>query len=185
MPLRISSKLARDGWTGRSWLRELLIFVGLTAAYVAAAKLGFRAALVAEQVSPAWPPSGLALWAVLIVRRRAWPAIWAGALIANLTTDVPLLPAAAIAIGNTLEAHRRRVAAARISPTSIARSIDSRQVTALIILGAVVSTTVSATIGVVSLCAGGPSELGQLRHAVADVVARRRDGRPPPGAACS
>ena len=103
MPLRIL-QVARDGWTGRSWPRELLIFAGITAAYVAAAKLGFRAALVAEQVSPAWPPSGLALWAVLMLRRRAWAAIFAGALIANLTTDVPLLPATGIAIGNTLEA---------------------------------------------------------------------------------
>src|SRR4029077_18464334 len=103
LPLRIL-QVARDGWTDRSWPRELLIITGLAAAYVAMAKLGFRAALVVEQVSRAWPPSGLALWAVLILSRRAWAAIWLGALIANLTTAVPLFPAASIAIGNTLEA---------------------------------------------------------------------------------
>jgi PAS domain S-box-containing protein len=132
----------------------LLIFIGLTAAYVATATLGFRAALVAEQVSAAWPPSGLALWAVLMLRRRAWPAIWAGALIANLTTAVPLIPAAAIATGNTLEA----IAGAWLLRefAGVDRSLDRlRHVTALIILGAVISTTVSATIGVVSLCTSG------------------------------
>jgi PAS domain S-box-containing protein len=153
VPLRIL-QVARDGWTERSWPRELLIFVGLTAAYVAAAKLGFRAALVVEQVSPAWPPSGLALWAVLMLRRRAWAAIFAGALIANLTTDVPVLPATAIAIGNTLEAITGGWLLREFA--DVDRSLDRlRQVTALIILGAMVSTTVSATVGVLSLCAAG------------------------------
>jgi len=160
LPLRILH-VARDGWTGRSWPRELLIFVGLTAAYVAAAKLGFRAALAVEQVSPAWPPSGLALWAVLVLRRRAWAAIVAGALIANLTTDVPLLPAAAIAIGNTLEAIAGGWLLREFA--DVDRSLDRlRQVTALIILGAMVSTTISATVGVLSLCAGGLQSWGSF-----------------------
>ena len=118
------------------------------------AKLGFRAALVVEQVSPAWPPSGLALWAVLILRRRAWAGIWLGALIANLTTDVPPFPAATIAIGNTLEAI---VGAWLLREfADVDRSLDRlRQVTALIVLGAIASTTVGATIGVISLCAAG------------------------------
>ena len=51
MPLEIL-QIARDGWTRKSWPREVLISVALAAAYVAAAKIGFRAALVAEQVSP-------------------------------------------------------------------------------------------------------------------------------------
>src|SRR5262245_52948548 len=91
---------------------------------------------------------------MLVFRRRAWPGIWAGALLANLTTDVPLLPAAGIATGNTLEA----VVGAWLLRefADVDRSLDRlRQVTALIILAAVMSTTISATIGVVSLCAGG------------------------------
>jgi PAS domain S-box-containing protein len=153
LPLRIL-QVVRDKWTGRSWPRELLIFAGLVAAYVATAKLGFRAALVAEQVSPAWPPSGLALWAVLVLRRRAWPAIWTGALIANLVTDVPLLPAISIAIGNTLEAI---VGAWLLREfADVDRSLDRlRQVTALIVLAALASTTIGATVGVVSLCTAG------------------------------
>jgi PAS domain S-box-containing protein len=158
LPLRILH-VARDGWTDRSWPRELFIFAGLTAAYVATAKLGFRAALVVEQVSPAWPPSGLALWAVLVLRRRAWPALWVGALIANLTNDAPFLVAVGIAIGSTLEAI---VGAWLLREfAEVDRTLDRlRQVTALVALGAVASTTVGATIGTVSLCAAGLQNWG-------------------------
>jgi integral membrane sensor domain MASE1 len=162
LPLRIL-QVVRDKWTGRSWPRELLIFAGLVAAYVATAKLGFRAALVAEQVSPAWPPSGLALWAVLVLRRRAWPAIWTGALIANLVTDVPLLPAISIAIGNTLEAI---VGAWLLREfADVDRSLDRlRQVTALNVL--------DRRDGRRRLpLHGGTAGLEQLRPVVADVVA--------------
>ena len=69
MPLPLL-QAAREGWTRRPRVRALLTIIVLAAAYVAAARLGFRAALIAEQVSPAWPPSGLALWACLFFGRR-------------------------------------------------------------------------------------------------------------------
>lgn len=108
------------------WLRGAALYVAVVAAYVLAAKVGFRAALIAEQVSPVWPPTGFALWAVLQFGGRAWPAVWVGALLANLTTHVPIVPASAIAIGNTLEALAgawllRRCLAPR-SPIATARS---------------------------------------------------------------
>src|SRR5262245_10858698 len=89
-----------------------------------------------------------------MVGRQAWPAIWTGALIANLTTAVPPFPALAIAIGNTLEA----ITAAWLLRefAGVGRSLDRlRHVTALIVFAALISTTISATIGVVSLCLGG------------------------------
>ena len=174
MPLRIL-QVARDGWTDRSWPRELLIVAGLAAAYVAAARLGFRAALVVEQVSPAWPPSGLALWAVLLLRRRAWAGIWLGALIANLTTALPLLPAATIAIGNTLEAI---VGAWLLRDfADVDRSLDGlRQVTALIVLGGGREHDRQRDRRRALTLRRGTSELEQLRNVVADVVARRCHG---------
>src|SRR5688572_12217416 len=83
--------------------RDVITLLGLVIAYVAAAKIGFRAAFVAEQVSPVWPPTGLALWALLYFGLRMWPAVWIGAFIANATTNVPLIAASAIASGNALE----------------------------------------------------------------------------------
>jgi len=119
--------------------------------YVAAAKLGFRAAFVAEQVSPVWPPTGLALWATLYFGPRVWPAIFLGAAIANVTTHVPILPASVIAAGNTLEAVVGAWLIRRYGDRD--RSFDSlRQVVVFILGAAIISTSLAATVGVLTLC---------------------------------
>jgi integral membrane sensor domain MASE1 len=59
---------------------------------------------VAEQVTVVWPPSGIALAALLVLGFRVWPGVWLGALAANLLAHEPVVTAAAIATGNTLEA---------------------------------------------------------------------------------
>jgi hypothetical protein len=95
-------------WTMRSaeaGSRKLIgIGVAVTAAYIVAAKLGFRVAFVAEQVTTVWPPTGLAEAALLLWGRSLWPAIWLGAFITNAGTNMPLWGAASIATGNTIEA---------------------------------------------------------------------------------
>src|SRR4030095_10036745 len=73
-------------------------------AYVASAKLGFTLAFVAEQVTIVWPPTGIALCAVLLLGYRIWPAIAIGAFVANITTDASPIASLGIAVGNTLEA---------------------------------------------------------------------------------
>src|SRR5689334_1735121 len=78
--------------------------LGVAAPYFAAAKLGLTMALVAEQVTAVWPPTGTALAAVLSFGPRIWPGIALGALLANATTNAPLATASGIAVGNTLEA---------------------------------------------------------------------------------
>src|SRR5262249_6704653 len=47
----------------------------LAAAYFGAAKLGLTMAFVAEQVTAVWPPTGIALAALLLFGYRAWPGI--------------------------------------------------------------------------------------------------------------
>jgi signal transduction histidine kinase/integral membrane sensor domain MASE1 len=132
------------------WIQLLAFGV----AYIVAAKIGFRAAFTAEQVSPVWPPTGLALWAILYFGRRSWPAIWIGAFIANVTTHVPWLAASGIATGNTLEALLAAWLLRRFF--DVDRTLDSlRHVTGFVIAAAVVSTIVSATIGVTTLCVAG------------------------------
>jgi len=81
-------------------VRAALLF----AAYFVVAKLGLRFATIGESISPVWPPSGFAIAALLLVGWRYWPAILAGAFLANATTHIPLLAAAAIACGNAGEA---------------------------------------------------------------------------------
>ena len=132
--------------------RLIAIGVAVSVSYVLAAKLGFRVAFVAEQVTTVWAPTGIGMAALLLWGRALWPAIWLGAFVANAGTDAPLWTAAAVATGNTLEA----VAAAwtlrrvpRFDPTL--RRIGD--VVAFILIGAVLSTAVSATVGVTTLCA--------------------------------
>src|SRR5262245_37056900 len=76
----------------------------LAAVYFGAAKLGLTMAFVAEQVTAVWPPTGIALAALLLFGYRLWPGIALGAFLVNAAADEPLATAAGIAIGNTLEA---------------------------------------------------------------------------------
>src|SRR5262245_38894682 len=76
----------------------------LAAVYFGAAKLGLTMALVAEQVTAVWPPTGIALAALLLFGSRAWPGITLGAFLANATVNAPPAAVAGIALGNTLEA---------------------------------------------------------------------------------
>ena len=128
--------------------------MALTVAYVIAARLGFRLAFVAEQVTTVWAPTGIAQAALLLWGRSLWPAVWLGAFVANAGTDAPLWVAAGIAAGNTLEALvaawilRRRPA---FDP-ALRRISD---VLAFIVVGALLTTAISATIGVTMLCSGG------------------------------
>ena len=76
----------------------------LFAAYFVIAKLGLRFATIGASISPVWPPTGFAIAALLLLGWRYWPAILAAAFLANATTHIPLLAAAAIGCGNAGEA---------------------------------------------------------------------------------
>ena len=126
----------------------------LAVLYFAIAKLGLLAAVAQAVVSSAWPPAGLALAALLLVGIRYWPAITIGAFLLNASAGVPLAGAAGIGVGNTLEAVVGALLlqhVARFRP-SLERL---RDVLALVLLAAVGSTVVSATIGVASLWLSG------------------------------
>jgi PAS domain S-box-containing protein len=130
------------------------INVALAAAYVVAAKLGLSLAVMAEQVSVVWPPTGVALVAILLVGYRVWPGIWIGAFVANATANEPIATAFGIAVGNTLEAVSGAWLLRRI--TGFDNSLERlKDVLGLILLAAGISTTTAATIGVTSLCLGG------------------------------
>ncbi len=67
------------------------------------ARVGLRYASIGHSVSLVWPPTGIAIAALAILGYRYWPGIALGAFLANAATPVPLLAAAGIAAGNTLE----------------------------------------------------------------------------------
>src|SRR6476659_3584833 len=128
--------------------------VALAAVYYAAARLGLRYASIGQSISLVWPPTGLALAALIVLGRRAWPGIAAGAFLANAGTPVPLATAAAIAAGNTLEAV---IAAALLTRSAGSRPrLDAMTtVRTLVLTAAPAGALVSAIIGVTALVAGG------------------------------
>ncbi len=133
--------------------RALISGAALTVSYVATARIGFELAFVAEQVTTVWAPTGIAQAALLLWGVRLWPGVWAGAFLANALTDAPLWTAGAIATGNTLEA----VALVWLLDRTQFHPALSRvnDATRFVLYGAVVVTTISATIGVSTLCAAG------------------------------
>src|SRR6202022_377785 len=87
-----------------NWLGYVVLVALLAASYVVAGRLGFTASAIHPVVSSAWPPSGVALAALLLMGTRFWPGIALGAFVVNLTGGVAPLGAIGIAVGNTLEA---------------------------------------------------------------------------------
>ncbi len=83
-------------------------FVGqislVAAAYFVAAKLSLLLAIPPGYATAVWPPSGIAVAAMLLLGSRAWPGVWAGAALVNFTVETSVIPAVAIGCGNSLEA---------------------------------------------------------------------------------
>src|SRR5213079_1339819 len=89
--------------------RRVVAILALAAVYYGAAKFGLALAYENSSVTAVWPPTGIALAALLLGGYRLWPGVALGAFIANATTtNEPLAVACGIAIGiaigNTLEA---------------------------------------------------------------------------------
>ena len=85
-------------------LRAAAIGAAVALSYLAAAQIGFEFAVIAEQITTVWAPTGIALATLLLGGLRFWPAVWVGAFLANAGTGAPIWTALVIASGNTLEA---------------------------------------------------------------------------------
>jgi PAS domain S-box-containing protein len=127
---------------------DVLAIVALGVLYYLAARIGLRLAVIEDNITPLWPPTGLALVAFLRYGRRLWPGVAIAAFLVNL--PITNFPAALItAAGNTLAP---MLAAWLLERVGFRQQIDRvRDVAALVVLGALLSMTVSATIGTAAL----------------------------------
>jgi len=128
--------------------------LALAAAYFLVAKIGLRYATIGPSISPVWPPTGLAVAALVILGPGYWPAILLGAFLANATTSIPILAAAGIACGNATEA----TVAAYLFRSQAGQHPaldDLLSVRTLVGVAAPVGALASATIGVTSLWLAG------------------------------
>ena len=128
---------------------QILIPLFVAVAYVVGAKLGFTMAFATKQVTAVWPPTGIALAALLLWGYRAWPGIWIGAFASNALSAEPLWTAAAIATGNTLAPVFGCYLMRRYGFDNALDRV--RDVLLLALFGSAVAMTLSATNGVVDL----------------------------------
>ena len=132
---------------------ELRLIGILTVAYFIAGKLGLMLASLHASASPVWPPAGMALAALLLFGYRAWPAIFIGAFLVNVTTAGNVATSFAIAAGNTLEA---LVGAWLVNRFAGGRAVfDRPQGVFKFALAAAISTMISPTFGVTGLALAG------------------------------
>jgi signal transduction histidine kinase len=123
-----------------------LDFAVVFVSYVATARFGLSFDALAGIATTVWPPTGIALAALVLRGSHLWPAVALAALAVNLTTGIPIWGAAIIAAGNTLEA---LVGASLLRRFSFdPRLTRLRDVLLLVGLAALASTLISATFGV-------------------------------------
>ncbi len=128
---------------------RVLVPLLVALAYAGAAELGFTLAFATKQVTAVWPPTGIALAALLLWGNRVWPGIWVGAFASNALSGEPTWTAAAIASGNTLAPVLGSVLLRRFG---FENSLDRvRDVLLLVVFGSAIAMTVSATNGVAEL----------------------------------
>ena len=89
-----------------NWKSALRYLAGVVLAivYHLAARVGLQLAYVQQNTSPVWPPSGIALAALLLAGIRYWPGITLGVVGGSLLTGAPLGLALGFGVANTLEA---------------------------------------------------------------------------------
>jgi PAS domain S-box-containing protein len=155
----------RSGWCGMTKRRPLDIawVIALALMYFGAGRLGLSLALINPSASAVFPPTGLALAAMLLLGNQAWPGILVGSFFVNWLTPSPAPVALIIAIGNTLEAWCGAELARRFArgPAAFERAGD---IFRYVLLAVVPSTALSATIGVASLALSDPVASRHFLH---------------------
>jgi PAS domain S-box-containing protein len=124
--------------------------VVLALIYFCAGSFGLSLARVHPSASAVWPPSGIALAAILLWGYRLWPGIFLGAFAVNFTAAGSVTAALGIAGGNTLEAILGAALVNRFANGPNAFD-QTKTILKFILLAGILSTAVGATIGVSTL----------------------------------
>lgn len=141
------------------WIIEIAVVAAL---YYAAARFGLMLSFENTNASPVWPPSGIALAAVLLRGRSIWPGIWIGAFLANAVVFLKAGVAGPAAIfvvsiligaGNTLEALAGDYLLLRFNGRSC--FLDRVQNVFKFAAAALLMCLVSPSVGPTALCASG------------------------------
>jgi PAS domain S-box-containing protein len=142
--------LALNSW--RNIARYLTQVLALAVVYFVAAKIGLALAFETPQVTAIWPPTGIALIALLLFGPRVWPGVFLGAIAAHASAGEPLAVALNVACGNTLTGV---IGVLALQASRFDSALErSRDVLALIGV-AVLSPLISASVSTAALALGG------------------------------
>jgi len=130
----------------RTLIRVLLVAL----AYALAGKFGLSLAFVNASATAVWPPTGIALAALLIYGYDVWPGILLGAFIVNAETAGTVITSLGIAAGNTLEAVAGAYLVNRFARGRRAFELP-QDIFKFALLAGIVSTCISPIIGVTTL----------------------------------
>ena len=138
----------------QSCAQKIAPILVVAALYFAAGKLGLSLAYINPSASAVWPPTGLALATLLLWGYRLWPGVLIGAFLVNFATPGHLADDIAIALGNTSEALLGAWFVNRFA-RGVKFFESAHDVFKFTFLAGVLSTSVSASVGVTSLSFGG------------------------------
>ncbi|HZU86659.1 MAG TPA: diguanylate cyclase [Anaerolineaceae bacterium] len=141
------------------WLILILQNTYVVLLYFLTGVVGLQFASIGNQVTLIWPPSGVALAFMFLLRFRVWPAVALGAFLVNLSSGAPLSFALIVAGGNTLQAVIGAWLLRRVGFD--ARMETLRDVFAFLGYGCAVSVFMSSGIGSLGLLISGiiPAEM--------------------------
>jgi signal transduction histidine kinase len=127
--------------------------VALAVAYYAAAKLGYELEFSGSVAAIVWLPAGVAVAVLSLGGLRLWPGVLVGDLLANDYSALPIGSALGQTLGNMLEV----LVAALLIRRLVARGspLDSLGGLARLLAAIAGATAISATVGPLSLRAGG------------------------------
>jgi len=127
--------------------------IALALAYFAAAEFGQSLAFSVRGVTALWPPTGIAVAALLLWGYRVWPGIFLGTLCVNVLNNDSFIIPAVIGAGNTLGPVIVRFGLGRVGFDNALAS--TRDVLSLILVGAVLGMAVTSSYGVAVLAVVG------------------------------
>jgi diguanylate cyclase (GGDEF)-like protein len=145
----------------RPRLRLVSAIAVLAAIYFESGTLGLKLASVHPSATPIWPPTGIALAALLIVGLRAWPGVFLGAFLVNVGLEGEVVTSLGIAAGNTLEAV---IGAELVTRFANGRDFfrQTRSLLRFVLFAAMLSTMISATVGAGTLALAGSAALSEI-----------------------
>jgi diguanylate cyclase (GGDEF)-like protein/PAS domain S-box-containing protein len=138
----------------RSATQLVALNAAMALTYFVAGKLGLQLAFVHASATAVWPPTGIAMAAALAFGPRIAPGIFLGAFLTNVTTAGSVATSLGIASGNTIEALLGAFLVHRFA-RGLRVFEHAPDVFRFVVYAAFIPTTISATIGVASLCLGG------------------------------